>query len=261
MTEKKLTFGRFSEEAAAAPCPYDTGASYIKLAEGDNILRILPQLDPTSEEPWVCVPEHSINSEEGFCKFPCVTMINNKFASEGLPSCGYDHCMGCLYKAMLIKSGNSVDRKSAADASVILRWYSNAIEYVNKRPSEPKIFCFSKTVWTQLSMLRKKGDFTDLYTGRCLNIRRVGQKMRTKYYVQDELPTPAEKPSWVLNMHDIQDFTTPKSYEELSDFFGMTVQQMLDQVSNPRPRAQLVQRQMKGQESDLDVEVDEIPWK
>lgn len=256
-----VKWGSYDEDAMEAEEEFASRivGDYIKMAEGNNLVRILPPA-AGRRTPWVLVQEHHIDIGDSHFRFVCPTQM----ANQPCPMCG---------KAKALKeSGNQADYNAARKLFPTFRAYANAIDY-RVQDLGPRILGIGKKIHKDLRMyLRQNGDYTNPETGYALNIIRTGSGIEnTQYQVIAKPPSKLENFDWIEAQHNLLGLTLIMPYEDIlaelrgedrskgkrSNIVQMprAQQQQVQQQQVQKPQAP--QRRPKTVDADLDTPVGE----
>lgn len=186
-----------------------TGAEFMKLAVGRNVVRVLPPA-LGKKTPFKVFYQHFINvpGQTNAVSFACPRMEAKRY------------CPACEKADALRATGNPADYDLAGQLFAKRRVFVNVIDRKNPE-SGPKILAFGKTVHEQMLALRTDedagGDYTHPANGFDLVIEREGTgKNDTSYKV-----FPARKQSalgndeWIMMQHNLDAYARVPSQEEL----------------------------------------------
>ena len=199
-------WGDWSDEGAKADAAITkTGSkSYLKLAEGDNVLRFLPP-KPGKPTPLASTFSHYMEMPDGRkFSFNCPRMMARKA------------CPVCAKGDQLKASRSLADQKLAGRMFPRLRVYANVIDR-NAEEMGVQIFAFGKTIMDDLTAIRqnarKGGNFTHPETGRDIIITRTGKSQQdTRYGVNPDVQSSplhsdqAQMFAWLDAAYDLDSF-------------------------------------------------------
>lgn len=215
MAGNLVKYGSYSLEAAEAEAEEfkksTSSSNYMKLVEGENVIRILPP--PVGKNtPFVLVHQHRIEMDglKFPMKFPC-PRVHAKMA-----------CKYCAEAERLKATGNPIDRDAAYKMLPKLKGFAAVIDR-NDEAAGPKILEFGKTIHQGFENVRKSkrlgGDFTDPEKGFDLIIMRSGTTMNdTEYQVlPDRQSSPLGDMAWLEPevQPDLERFSRVMTDEEI----------------------------------------------
>ncbi len=208
-----LNYGTYDDETAQQEKSdlAASGAEFMKLKVGRNIVRILPPA-PGKRTPFRVVYQHFIELGPVKQSIICARLEAKK------------HCAVCEKVDEMRKSKNKVDQDMAGD------WYARRRVFVNVVDrSDPdkgvKVLAIGKSIHEQLTALRTDeeagANYVDPITGNDIVIERTGTgKNDTKYKVmlgkQKQLAaTEATMQEWIDTQHDLDGYAKLKTIEEV----------------------------------------------
>lgn len=202
-----------ANEAADELEKLGTGAGFMKLATGRNVVRIMPGRPGAK---WaVLVHQHYVRP--GGATKPIVFACPRVHAKQQCPSCDMAD--------KLRDSGNPAQSERAYEFAPKLRVFCNAVS--RKEPERGVlVLAFGKQVYEQLIAIRTNevggGDFTDpTPNGFDVVIEKKGEGKKTEYNV-----VPSRKESalgndeWLDQMHDLSRYSRVMSREEIMAALG-----------------------------------------
>jgi hypothetical protein len=171
---------------------------FLRLEEGDNVLRFLPLGDLFYKEVY----RHRVKGKFYVC--PKTFDVNNE-------------CPICEVVHTLREEGNVSE---ANELSAFGRFYSVVVKKV-PNGEQIGIISYGNSIWSMLASLAvdsEWGDFTDQKNGYAINIKRIGTGLETQYQVlpRPKKPIPDAKwQEWLSKMPDLDTIFKALSYEEL----------------------------------------------
>lgn len=204
-----LQFADYDEETAATEAEENSsGAEFMKLRAGRNILRFLPPAKG-KRSPFRVVFQH-------FLPIPGAGANNGK--SVVCPRLEQRQpCAVCEEVNRLRKTNNKADSEAANALFSRRRVFANVIDR-NEEDKGPKVYAFGKTVHEQLLALRTDptsgGNYTHPYEGIDVVIDKSGEGMKTKYKVSlARQSTPLHRDEddavmqdWIDRQKDLEDY-------------------------------------------------------
>ena len=180
--------------------------SYMKLTEGDNVVRFLPPRIGKSS-PFAATFSHYMELPDGRKgSFNCPRMMAKRA------------CIVCAKGEQLRNSRNLADQKAGKRLFPRIRVYANVIDRNNEGVGV-QILAFGKGVMESLTALRqnprKGGNFTHPETGRDIIITRKGTgQFDTEYTVSPDISAsplhadPGQADEWLEFAYDLDPFLT-----------------------------------------------------
>ena len=180
--------------------------NYMKLSEGDNIVRFLPP-KIGKPSPFAVTYSHYMELPDGRkVSFNCPRMMGNVKRP----------CMVCAKGDQLRSSKSLTDQKAGKRLFPRLRVYANVIDR-NDESAGVKILAFGKGVLESLTAIRqnarKGGNFTHPLTGRDIIITRKGTgQFDTEYIVNPDVQASAladdanMADAWIEASYDLDSF-------------------------------------------------------
>lgn len=187
--------------------------SYLKLVEGDNVMRFLPPRIGKST-PFAATHNHYMELPDGRkVSFNCPRMMAKR------------PCMVCAKGEQLRQSRNMADQKAGKRLFPRLRVYANVIDRSNEALGV-QIYAFGKGIMDDLTSIRqnprKGGNFTHPETGRDIIISRTGTgQFDTEYAVNPDVSVsplhadPGVADEWLETAYDLDPFATVLSDDEI----------------------------------------------
>lgn len=185
------------------------GTDFMKLKEGDNIVRFLPRLSGWRSN-FVVIYEHFLDLPGGGrVRFACPRAMSK-------PS---KPCPICVKADKLKATGNQADFNKAKELFASRRIYANVIDRSDPEAG-PKVLTFGKGIHEDLAALRKNpdwgGDFTHPETGFDIRINRVGSKKHdTEYTVTPRKPSPLGNMEWIGQQRNLEQYALVLTPEEM----------------------------------------------
>jgi len=182
--------------------------NYMKLTEGDNIVRFLPP-KIGKPSPFAVTYSHYMELPDGRkVSFNCPRMMGEKKRP----------CMVCAKGDQLRASRNMADQKAGKRLFPRLRVYANVVDR-NDEGAGIKILAFGKGVLESLTAIRqnarKGGNFTHPLTGRDIIITRKGTgQFDTEYIVNPDVQASPlshdelQADAWIEASYDLDSFLT-----------------------------------------------------
>lgn len=180
--------------------------SYMKLTEGDNVVRFLPpRLGKPS--PFAATFSHYMELPDGRkVSFNCPRMMAKRA------------CIVCAKGEQLRTSRSLTDQKAGKRLFPRIRVYANVIDR-NNEALGVQILAFGKGVMESLTAIRqnprKGGNFTHPETGRDIIITRTGTgQFDTEYVVNPDVTSsplhvdPMQAENWLEMAYDLDPFLT-----------------------------------------------------
>lgn len=210
-----------SDVSQATEDASDDSGDFLKLADGDNVLRFLPALK--GRPKYVKILQHFIPEIRGQKGFTAVCTMNTQ-----------GRCLVCAFAQELASSGNPIDEELAQQMKPKSRYlYSVSRRKADGAPSPAKLLGVAPTVHESLVRLQrdptKGGDFTDPGpSGYDVIITKTGQRKSTEYEVSASRrssplsPDMATVRSIILGQIDPTPHTRALSQEELVRRLGPT---------------------------------------
>lgn len=193
---------------------------FIKLEDGDNIVRILPPKEEGGEF-FVATAIHRI---EGGKQWRCRKVTHN----EQCPICDLYFSLWKRHNDTAGKGAESFFSKEARKIKPNKRYFMNALD---RRTSEVKVLSvgskvFEKVLQSMVDPDEPLGDVTDPKTGYDLKIVKVPIKNQpwpdysnTKFRAKPSLlGTPAEVASYMEQAFDLSKFVSLEDYDEMKTF-------------------------------------------
>lgn len=187
--------------------------SYMKLVEGDNVVRFLPpRIGKPS--PFAATYSHYMELPDGRkVSFNCPRMMAKRA------------CIVCAKGEQLRNSRSMTDQKAGKRLFPRLRVYANVIDR-NNEALGVQLLAFGKGVMEALTAIRqdkrKGGNFTNPETGRDIIITRKGTgQFDTEYTVSPDVSTsplhadPGQSDEWLEMAYDLDPFLTVLSDEDI----------------------------------------------
>ncbi len=208
-------WGDWGDEAAAQDAATTKAGqkSYMKLVEGDNIVRFLPPRLGKST-PFAATFNHYMELPDGRkVSFNCPRMMAKR------------PCMVCAKGEQLRTSRSMTDQKAGKRLFPRIRVYANVIDR-NNEALGVQILAFGKGVMESLTAIRqnprKGGNFTNPETGRDIIITRTGTgQFDTEYTVNPDVSAsplhadPGQADEWLEFAYDLDPFMTVLSDDEI----------------------------------------------
>lgn len=214
--------------------------SYLKLAEGDNIIRFLPP-KPGKNTPFAPTFNHYIEMPDGRkVSFNCPRMMAKRA------------CVVCAKAQQLSDSRSPVDQKAGRRMYPRLRVFANVIDR-NAEQLGVQIYAFGKTIMDDLTAIRgnprKGGNFTHPVTGRDIIISRTGtSQMDTRYSVNPDVQaTPLHQDTatvdyWLDMAYDLDSFAEVLDDETIrAKLKGEEVERTPQKVVQVQPRGRSIE--------------------
>lgn len=211
-----VKYGSYDLETAAEEgadlAASGSGANYLTLKEGDNVVRFLPP-PVGSKSPFLVTYEHYIKPVTGDAvSFACPRMM----AKQPCPVCEKSKALG--------SRNNKVDKEAARELQPRRRVFANVIDRTDQEAG-PKILGFGKMIQEALVSIRqnkaKGGDFTHPLEGFDIIIERKGSGLATKYGVsaaRDD--SELGNMEWLEMQNDLSSKAQIKSYDEILEELG-----------------------------------------
>jgi len=201
-------WGDWGDDAAAQDAAATKAGqkSYLKLVEGDNVIRFLPPL-PGKGSPLATTFNHYMELPDGRkVSFNCPRLMAKRA------------CIVCAKGEQLRNSRNMVDQKAGKRLFPRVRVYANVIDR-NNEALGVQIFAFGKGILESLTAIRgnprKGGNFTHPMTGRDIIIHRKGTgQFDTEYSVNPDVQAsplhsdPSTADMWLEMAYDLDPFMT-----------------------------------------------------
>ena len=201
-------FGEWGDDAAAQDAAATRAGqkSYMKLTEGDNVVRFLPPRIGKSS-PFAATFSHYMDLPDGRkVSFNCPRMMAKRA------------CIVCAKGEQLRTSRSMTDQKAGKRLFPRIRVYANVIDRTNEALGV-QILAFGKGVMESLTALRqnprKGGNFTHPETGRDIIITRKGTgQFDTEYTISPDVTTsplhadPGQADEWLEFAYDLDPFLT-----------------------------------------------------
>ena len=199
-------WGEWGDDAAAQDAAATRAGqkSYMKLVEGDNVVRFLPpKLGKPS--PMANTFSHYLELPDGRkVSFNCPRMMAKRA------------CIVCAKGEQLRNSRSMTDQKAGKRMFPRIRVYANVIDRANEALGV-QILAFGKGVMESLTAIRqdkrKGGNFTNPETGRDIIITRKGTgQFDTEYIVSPDVQTsplhadPGQADEWLEMAYDLDPF-------------------------------------------------------
>lgn len=208
-------WGEWGDEAAAQDAAATRAGqkSYMKLAEGDNVVRFLPP-KIGKPSPFAATFSHYMDLPDGRkVSFNCPRMMARR------------PCIVCAKGDQLRNSRSAADQKAGKRLFPRPRFYANVIDR-NNEALGVQILAFGKGVMDDLVAIRqnprKGGNFTHPETGRDVIISRKGTgQFDTEYQVNPDVSAtpvhadPGQIDEWMDMAYDLDPFMTVLSDEEI----------------------------------------------
>ena len=187
--------------------------NYMKLVEGDNIVRILPP-KPGKQHPLMVTQNHFLDMPDGRkVSFNCPRMMAKRA------------CPVCAKGEQLRLSKSFTDQKLGKRMFPRVRVFANVIDR-NNPDLGVQILTFGKGILDDLMSIRanprKGGNFTHPETGRDIVITRKGTgQFDTEYSVTPDVATsplhddPGQQDDWLDMAYDLDFFGAVLSDEEI----------------------------------------------
>ncbi len=200
-------WGEWGDDAAAQDAAATKAGqkSYMKLAEGDNIVRFLPpRLGKPS--PLATTYSHYLELPDGRkVSFNCPRLMAHRA------------CIVCAKGEQLRNSRSMTDQKAGKRMFPRIRVYANVIDR-NAENVGVQILAFGKSVMDSLTAIRqdkrKGGNFTHPESGRDIIITRKGTgQFDTEYIVSPDVSAsplhadPGQADEWLEMAYDLDAFT------------------------------------------------------
>jgi len=207
-------FTSYTKEAAAKARGEESGAGWLKLKPGTNIVRLLPPM-VGMPEPWVTIFQH-------FIKAPGNTQVvfNCPRRMENL------RCPACEKADKLKATGNPADEKLSKEFWASQRNIAFAIDR-DEMDKGVQMFAFGSTIKTRLRHFREKlgKDYTDFENGYDIVIERIGQGISTEYQTdlgeQGPITHDMKKlEGWVADLPDLKSFAKVLDYDTIVEKFA-----------------------------------------
>lgn len=208
-------WGEWGDDSAAQDAALTkTGQkSYMKLVEGDNVIRFLPpRIGKPS--PFAQTFSHYMELPDGRkVSFNCPRMMAKRA------------CIVCAKGDQLRNSRNFADQKTGKRLFPRIRVYANVIDRANEQLGV-QILAFGKGVMESLLSLRqnprKGGNFTHPESGRDIIITRKGTgQFDTEYTVSPDISAsplhadPGQADEWLEMAYDLDPFMAVLSDDEI----------------------------------------------
>lgn len=208
-------YGDWSEEAAKDDAGRANAGqrNYLKLGEGDNVVRFLPPRIG-KQSPFAVSYSHYFDLPTGDkVSFNCPRMMAKRA------------CVVCAKGDQLRASSNPHDQKAGKKLFPRLRVFANVIDRNNEKLGV-QVLAFGKTIMDDLTGIRQNprrgGNFTHPETGRDIIITRKGTgQFDTEYKVAADMsasplhPDPGQADEWLEASYDLDQFLTVLSDDEI----------------------------------------------
>lgn len=208
-------WGEWGDEAAAQDAATTKAGqkSYMKLVEGDNVVRFLPPR-PGKGSPFAATFSHYMELPDGRkISFNCPRLMAHRA------------CIVCAKGEQLRNSRSAVDQKAGKRLFPRIRVYANVIDR-NNEALGVQILAFGKGIMDSLTAIRqnprKGGNFTHPMTGRDIIISRKGTgQFDTEYNINPDVsasPLHADTSTmdmWLDMAYDLDPFLTVLDDEAL----------------------------------------------
>lgn len=208
-------YGEWGDDAVQQDADASSAGStaYMKLVEGDNVVRFLPP-KIGRPSPLAVTYVHYVDLPTGDkVQFNCPRMMAKR------------SCIVCAKGDQLRSSRNAADQKMGKKLFPRLRVYANVIDR-NAERKGVQILGFGKGVMEDLTAIRqnprKGGNFTHPETGRDIIITRKGTgQFDTEYDVSPDISAsplhhdPGQADEWLEMSYDLDQFLTVLSDEEI----------------------------------------------
>jgi hypothetical protein len=208
-------YGEWGDDAAKQDAAASTAGSkaFLKLVEGDNVMRFLPP-KIGRPSPFAVTYSHYVELPTGDkVSFNCPRMMAKR------------SCIVCAKGDQLRSSRSAADQKAGKRLFPRLRVYANVIDR-NAEEKGVQILAFGKGVMEDLTGIRqnprKGGNFTHPETGRDIIIGRKGTgQFDTEYDVAPDIQAsplhhdPGQADEWLEMAYDLDQFLTVLSDEEI----------------------------------------------
>lgn len=208
-------WGEWSEDAAREDAGRASAGqrNYMKLGEGDNIVRFLPpRIGKPS--PFAVSYSHYFDLPTGDkVSFNCPRMMAKR------------SCIVCAKGDQLRASTHAHDQKAGKKLFPRLRVFANVIDR-NNESLGVQVLAFGKTIMDSLTAIRqnprKGGNFTHPESGRDIVITRKGtSQFDTEYSITPDVAAsplhadPGQADEWLETAYDLDTFLTVLSDEEI----------------------------------------------
>jgi len=247
-------WGEWNDDAAAQDAAATRAGqkSYMKLVEGDNVVRFLPPR-PGKGSPFAATFSHYMELPDGRkVSFNCPRMMAKRA------------CIVCAKGEQLRTSRSMNDQKAGKKLFPRIRVYANVIDR-NNEALGVQILAFGKGVMESLTALRqnprKGGNFTHPETGRDIIITRKGTgQFDTEYTVSPDVSTsplhadPGQADEWLEFAYDLDPFMAVLSDEEIR------LKVRGEEADPPPQRAAPKVIQSRGRSVEDDVDSMEDPF-
>lgn len=208
-------FGEWGDEAVQQDAALTKAGqkSYMKLVEGDNVIRYLPPRIGKAS-PFAATFSHYMELPDGRkVSFNCPRMMAKR------------PCIVCAKGEQLRTSRSMTDQKAGKRLFPRLRAYANVIDRSNEAQGV-QILAFGKGIMDDLVAIRgnprKGGNFTHPQTGRDIIITRKGTgQFDTEYQVNPDVSAtelhsePSQMEEWLEIAYDLDTFMTVLSDDEI----------------------------------------------
>ena len=208
-------WGEWGDEAAAQDAATTKAGqkSYMKLVEGDNVVRFLPPRIGKST-PFAATFSHYMELPDGRkVSFNCPRLMAKRA------------CIVCAKGEQLRNSRSMTDQKAGKRLFPRIRVYANVIDR-NNEALGVQILAFGKGVMESLTAIRqdkrKGGNFTHPESGRDIIITRKGTgQFDTEYIVSPDVQgsplhaDPGQADEWLEFAYDLDPFMTVLSDDEI----------------------------------------------
>jgi len=210
-----VKWGEWGDEAAAQDAAATKAGqkSYMKLVEGDNVVRFLPpRIGKTT--PLCTTFSHYMELPDGRkVSFNCPRMMAKRA------------CIVCAKGEQLRNSRSMTDQKAGKRLFPRIRVYANVIDR-NNEALGVQILAFGKGIMDDLTKIRqdrrKGGNFTHPETGRDIIITRKGiGQFDTEYSVSPDVSAsplhadPGQADEWLEMAYDLDPFGTVLSDDDI----------------------------------------------
>lgn len=217
-------------------------STFLKLAEGRTVLRILPAR--LGEKAMLVSFNHYINVPgQNAITSNCSQRMANK------------PCPICQQAAKLEASPSRLDNERAKEFFPRLRVYANVIDRAHPE-SGPQVFAFGKSIYEPLAAFRKEAgvDFTHPVEGFDIIVVRKGMSANnTKYkvIVNPKGATPLGNDEWIDQQKDLRRYTKIPTFDEvMKQFGGGGSAEDLDEVSYTPPAKQIQAKPTRTAQDD-----------
>jgi hypothetical protein len=199
-----------------------SGAAFMRWAEGENVVRLLPSPAAAGRAPMRTTNQHFVKNVPG---------LPNKVFSFACPRTELRQpCLVCAKVEALTRSNNPLDKKLAEDIAAKPITYVNLIDR-NAEDLGPRTIGLTGGQLKQLKAIRINprlgGDFFNPNDdGFDLIVLREGSGLQTKYTIAaDRNRSPLSRDvdqinDWIENQPDLESVVKPIIAEELIQIWG-----------------------------------------